>query len=264
MKWNGFSLRDRLRQMWRITLAGFWVLVSYLLWMPGALLTVWRARWFQRWNNFIQRVWARGLLWSLDFEVEVEGLPPEKPFFLVANHLSYVDVLVLGSRLGATFVSKAELGGWPVLGHLAKITGTIFINRESKRDAVRVIGEIDRAVSRGAGVIIFPEGTSSRGDRVYPFRPALLHWAASRNWPVHTATIRYTTQDRLRPPDLAICWWGTMEFAPHLMQLLAARRPRAVVRFHGEPITGEDRGVLAERLYQRLNSHFVPVPQSDA
>ncbi len=263
MRTEAFTLSDRARQVWRLSLVVLWTLVSYTLWLPGALVTLGSARRHQAWNNWIQRTWTRGLLRALGFAVEVRGVAPAKPFFMVANHLSYVDVLVFGSQLGATFISKAELGSWPVLGHLARITGTLFINRDSKRDAIRVLEEIDRAITRGAGVVLFPEGTSSRGDRVHPLRPALLHWAATRSFPVHTATVSYLSGDPRRPADLAICWWGDMEFAPHLTQLLAARRPRAVLSFHPTPVTGNDRRPLALALREQLMRNFIPIPTSE-
>lgn len=260
---NEFTMADRARQVWRLGRATLWTAISYGLWLPGALLTRPSARRHQSWNNWIQRTWTRGLLRSLDFRLEVRGTVPSKPFFMVANHLSYVDVLVFGSQLGATFISKSELGRWPVVGHLARVTGTLFINRESKRDAVRVLDEIDRAVARGAGVVLFPEGTSSRGDQVHPLRPALLHWAATRRFPVHTATVSYRSDDSRRPADMAICWWGEMGFGPHLLQLLASRQPGAILSFQSDPVVGDDRRTLAVGLRAQLNAHFIPVLNSE-
>lgn len=263
MTTEAFTPSDRARQVWRLSLVALWTIVSYSLWLPGALATLGSPRRHQAWNNWIQRTWTRGLLRALGFIVEVKGTAPPKPFFMVANHLSYVDVLVFGSQLGATFISKAELRRWPVLGHLARVTGTLFIKRESRRDAIRVLEEIDRAMARGAGVVLFPEGTSSRGDQVHPLRPALLHWAATRTFPVHTATVSYLSGDPRRPADLAICWWGDVEFAPHLTRLLATRRPRALLSFHPTPVTGNDRRPLALALREQLRLAFIPIPTSE-
>lgn len=259
-----FTARDRLRQTIRMVSCAVWTVASYVLWLPGALVTWISPHRSQRWNSLATRWWTGGLLRALSFRVDVRGVPPTKPFFLVSNHLSYVDILVLGSRLGCTFVSKQELGGWPLLGHLARVTGTIFINREIKRDAVRVLEEIDKAIANGAGIVVFPEGTSSRGDSVYPLKPALLQWAAERAFPVHVATLTYATDDPVRPADLAICWWGDMTFMPHLFQLLAVRRPRAILDFDPEPVIEATRTHLATKLLEKLQARLIPVMNSDA
>lgn len=257
------TLAERLRQAARLTGFFLWTAVCYLAWAPGALATIASRRAFQAWNGRIQRTWTRGILAVLGVEVNVRGLPPRPPFFLVSNHLSYLDIIVLGSRLGSTFVSKAELGGWPLLGHLARITGTIFIDRGRRRDALRVIREIDGVIGRGGGIIVFPEATSSRGDRIYPLRTALLEWAAVRSFPVHAATVRYETHDRDPPAFQSVCWWGEMTFTPHVMGLLGLRRVRATVTFASEPAVEDQRGRLGARLHGLLEQHFEPVAQEE-
>jgi len=253
------TLGDRTRQTGRLVAMGAWTILCYLVWLPIALLSLVSSRATQRWNGLVIRMWSRGLLATMGFEVEVRGVAPRKPFFLVCNHLSYMDILVLGSRLGSTFISKHELASWPVLGHLARVSGTIFVNRRVRRDALRVHHEIDRAIARGAGVVLFPEGTSSRGDRVYPLRTALLEWAAQGGFPVHTATVSYSTGDPARPAERAVCWWGDMTFGPHILELLSLRRVHALLSFHPVPVVERDRNRMAARLLAMLESGFVPV-----
>jgi len=253
------GFRPRLRQTARLGGIGAWTVACYLVWLPGAVLSLPFGRFTQAWNGWMTRVWSAGCLVTLNVRVEVDGSPPGKPFFLVANHLSYLDILVLGSRLGCTFISKHELADWPVLGHLARVAGTIFVNRGVKRDALRVLGLIDRAIGRGAGVVLFPEGTSHRGDRVYPLRTALLEWAAQRGYPVHAAAVSYATGEPERPAELTVCWWGDVTFGPHFLELLTLRRVRARVSFHSSPVTEGDRGRLGDRLRAALEERFVPV-----
>src|SRR6185369_10489209 len=118
--------------------------------------------------------WARLILWLLAVRVEASGAPPRPPFLLVANHLSYLDVLVLASRLPSVFVSKAEVRRWPLLGPICTALGTIYIDRGQRRDIPRVMAEIEAALDSGLGVVFFPEGTSSKGETVAPFKPSLL------------------------------------------------------------------------------------------
>jgi 1-acyl-sn-glycerol-3-phosphate acyltransferase len=258
---NGLS--DRLRQTIRLIGIGLWTTVAYLLWLPGAILALPFGRLSRSWNELGIRIWTRGLVTAMGIDVSVVGNPPRKPFFLVSNHLSYLDIVVLGARLGPTFISKHEIASWPVLGHLARVTGTIFVDRDRKRDAVRVLGEIDRAVERGGGVVLFPEGTSHRGDRVYPLKSALLEWAAQRGFPVHAATVRYSTGDPARPAIDAVCWWGDATFGPHIMRLLTLRRIHATIAFAQEPVVAHERSALATRLHAKLEQTFTPIPAAE-
>jgi 1-acyl-sn-glycerol-3-phosphate acyltransferase len=254
------GLAGRRRQTLRLMLIGLWTVICYLVWLPVALLSLPFGRWARQWNELGVRVWTGGLVRAMGIQVDVSGTPPAKPFFLVSNHLSYVDILVLGSRLGPTFISKYELGDWPVLGHLARVTGTIFVNRERKRDALRVIREIDQTVSRGGGVVLFPEGTSTRGDRIYPLKSALLEWAAQRGFPVHAATIRYETGLPEDPAVQSVCWWGDMTFGPHILRLLTLPRIRATIAFAPAPVVEHQRGALAAGLQATLEQIFTPIP----
>ena len=120
------------------------------------------------------RLWARACLGILGVRVRVDGPVPEPPFFLVANHLSYLDILVLHATVRGTFLAKAEIAGWPVLGWLARLAGTQFVERERRRDLSRVGGALSQLLARGEGVIVFPESTSTQGAQVLDFKPALF------------------------------------------------------------------------------------------
>ena len=98
----------------------------------------------------------------------------------MANHVSWLDIFALNARKRVYFVSKAEVRDWPVIGHLCASVDTLFIQRESKRDIPRVVAQIDGVMEGGRGIVVFPEGTSSGGDDVLPFRPPLLELAARR------------------------------------------------------------------------------------
>jgi 1-acyl-sn-glycerol-3-phosphate acyltransferase len=238
---------------------GIWTAACYLAWLPVAVLALVSGPFSRRWNELAVQVWTRGLVAALGLRIDVVGTPPPKPFFMVSNHLSYLDIMVLGSRLGPTFISKHELASWPVLGHLARVTGVIFVNRDRKRDAVRVLDDIDAAISRGAGVVLFPEGTSHKGDQIYPLKTALLEWAARRHYPVHAVSLRYGTADPGYSATDDICWWGDAPFAPHFLNVLAIPRVTATVSFSPEPVVDGDRTELGRLLRARLEATFAPV-----
>lgn len=230
---------------------------ALLLGMPvaalAARLSTWRAR--------VQQVWARGLCRILCVRVRVHGEPPRGAFLLVANHLSYVDILVLGGLFPCTFVAKAEIARWPVLGLLARASGTLFVERENKRALRSVNRRLVARLEQGQGLVLFPEGTSTAGERVLPFRPALLEPAAALGLPVRYAALRYATPPGERAPAEVVCWWGDMTFGAHVLELLRLAHVEAFVHFGPEPIADPDRKTLAARLWAAVAERFEPLPR---
>jgi 1-acyl-sn-glycerol-3-phosphate acyltransferase len=203
--------------------------------------------------------WARGVARLLGIRIAVEGTVPAPPFVLVSNHLSYLDIVVYAARTPARFVAKSDVRRWPVIGALAGAVGTIFIDRTNKRDAVRVLDDLARAVEQGDGIVLFAEATSTAGHTVLPFRPALLEWAAQTGHPVHYASIAYRTPAGAPPAHLAVCWWGEMTFGRHLVALSRLPRIDATIRHGTAPIAETDRKRLADRLHRAVTATFTPV-----
>jgi 1-acyl-sn-glycerol-3-phosphate acyltransferase len=195
----------------------------------------------------------------MGMRLEVLGRAPVGPFFLVANHLSYMDIVALLATTPATFLSKAEVARWPLVGWLARSTGTLFVDRTKKSDLVRVLGAIRGSLSAGQGVVVFPEGTSSEGRDVLPFRPSIFEVPAMLGIPVRCATLTYRTPPGSAPANLAVCWWGDMAFFPHLLALLALPRFEVTVSFGTQELYEADRKRLAERARAAVLSEFRPV-----
>lgn len=238
-----------------ITWSAGW-LVAYL---AGACLSLGIARGRRTVRRWVFQSWARGVERILRVQVDPLGVPPKAPFFLVANHLSYLDVVILAARLNAVFVAKQEVAKWPVIGGLAILMGTIFVDRNAPRDTIRVMGRLEAAVAAGDGVVLFAEATSSPGSDVLPFRPALLEWAARDEHPVYYASLSYRTPEGSAPAHLAVCWWGDMTFGSHLVSLAMLPSIHATVAFGAEPIQESDRRRLAEQLHEAVRERFVPV-----
>lgn len=194
--------------------------------------------------------WARGTARILGLRLRMRGWPPKSPCLLVANHLGYLDILAFSSALPSVFVSKSEVKNWPLLGWFARLNGTIFLDRQRPRDAVRVNGEMILKYEQGAAIVVFPEGTSSDGRAVGEFRPALLEAAARGMWPVIPSYVRY------RSPGVsaaeALCWHGDRKFVPHFWGLLCRGGFVGEIRFAAHPLRARDRRRLAEDLHEAV------------
>jgi 1-acyl-sn-glycerol-3-phosphate acyltransferase len=209
------------------------------------------------------RAWARGTARIVGLAIERRGAAPRGPFFLVANHLSYLDVVVLATCVDATFVAKAEVARWPVVGRLCAALGTVFLDRTRKRDLLRVLPLIEARLAAGGGVVVFPEGTTSDGSRVLGFRSSLFAAAARRGLPVHVATLTYATPARAAHPAHAVCWWGDMEFLPHLRDLLRLPRCTARLEIVATTVDATDRKQLARLAHAAVAQRFVPVTRGE-
>ncbi|MEQ1894919.1 MAG: lysophospholipid acyltransferase family protein, partial [Planctomycetota bacterium] len=199
---------------------------------------------------------------ALAMHVTLEGALPERTCLVVANHLSYLDILVLGRFFPGRFVAKSEIAGWPVLGWLARAVGTIFVVQTRPRDVVRVDREMAETLAAGVAVLLFPEGHSTRGLGVDRFKSSLLASAALGRIPCLAVALHYETPRDPWAPAGTVCWWGGMGFWAHAWELVGLRRVEARVRLASTPRAHPDRKVLAEELQTALGQVFVPIRQA--
>ena len=138
------------------------------------------------------QVWASRMLQILGIEMRVEGQPPlHGPMLLVCNHISWLDILVVHAARHCRFVSKSDVAHWPLIGRLATGAGTLYIERESRRDALRVVHKMADSLRAGDVVAVFPEGTTGDGRTVLPFHSNLLQAAVSADAPVQPMGLNY-------------------------------------------------------------------------
>jgi 1-acyl-sn-glycerol-3-phosphate acyltransferase len=209
--------------------------------------------------------WARGAAAILGMHVEISGRAPHGPALIVANHLSYLDVVTLWVATGGVFVAKSEVASWPLVGVLGRGLGTLFLDRTRKRAVVPAIAQMQRLLGRGVRVVLFAEGTSTRGDRVLPFKSSLFEAAVRADVHVVCASVHYATPPGAPRADIAVCWWGTMTFGDHVWALLRLPRFEARVRFADGAIVGRDRKRLARAAHAAVTAVWTPVgAQSDA
>lgn len=136
--------------------------------------------------------WAAALLAKLAIKLIVNGKPPKTgPMLLVSNHISWLDILVIHAAGHCRFVSKADIKHWPILGTLTTSAGTLYIERESRRDAMRVVHHMSQALTDGDIVAVFPEGTTGNGVDMLPFHANLLQAAIAVNAPVQPIALSF-------------------------------------------------------------------------
>jgi 1-acyl-sn-glycerol-3-phosphate acyltransferase len=179
-------------------------------------------------KNQWQSKWSKNILKAMEIQVSFQGNPPEKGM-LVANHLSYVDIMAISHVLPATFLSKAEVRKWPLIGYLTKFAGTLFVRRERKSDLHALTEAFSSVWEKDSMIVMFPEGTSSNGDSILPFKSSLLKPVCDENQPITPAFVKYDCHGGNLKED--VYFWRDMAFAPHLMRLLSVQSVRARVTF---------------------------------
>lgn len=211
------------------------------------------------WRQLIFKAWARSFRSIANMKIEVIGAPPKPPFFLVCNHLSYVDVPALRCVADGVFVAKGEIESWFLAGRIVRDMGAIYINRQNRRDIPRAGEEIVKRLENGEGVMVFPEGTSTKGEEVLPFNSSFLEFAARTDLPVSYCSISYKTPAGEMPASEAVSWWDETGFMEHMLRLFTVREFTAVITFGEAPVANPNRKELARELHEKVKEKFVPV-----
>lgn len=168
----------------------------------------------QQVREAITQAWAQAMLAVLGVRLESEGEPGEGPTLMVANHVSWLDILAMTALRPALFVCKAEIAAWPALGWLLGRAGTLFLRRGSAVAAGEAARAAARRLREGVSVAVFPEGTSTNGATVLPFHAALFQAAIDTGCPVQPFALRYSSQ--------AAVYAGDTGFAQSLLAVAGA------------------------------------------
>ena len=209
------------------------VLRYWIIRVRGPLGLERRAVWLQSACRLVLR--------SLGIHYHVEGVAPSHGL-VVANHLSYLDILIFSSAMPCFFVAKSEVENWPYFGKAARTGGTLFIDRSSLASADEVATQIAERLALAVPILFFPEGTSTDGSTVLRFHSWLYDPAIRIGAPVTAAAVRYVLAGDSQESDL--CWFGDASFLPHLWKALGTAGFSAEVKF-GEPHIYPDRRTAA-------------------
>ena len=242
-------------RLWRLTIYLGWTALLMPVQAVGLLL---RASWVATFPRWYHRHCCR----ILGLRVRTIGRPViTRPVLFAANHISYLDITVLGSLLAASFIAKTEVARWPLFGWLARLQRSVFVDRRVRSTAEQRDSIAGRLAAKDA-LILFPEGTSGDGNRVLPFKSALFSvadHAATGPVVVQPVSVAYTRLDgmpigrALRP---LFAWYGSMAMAPHLWTMLGLGTVEIVVEFH-PPTTLAERGsrkLLARYCEERVTT----------
>jgi 1-acyl-sn-glycerol-3-phosphate acyltransferase len=233
-----------------------------LLFLCGRLRTSGNgARWVHR--------WCPRILACMGVQSSVRGPLPgaaaasgEQFEAIVANHLSYLDILLLSSALPSVFVAKDEVSRWPFIGWLTTRAGAVYVYRGGRRETYPLVNaRMANAFRSGVPVVFFPEGTTANGTEVLPFRRGLFHSVLRDRVAVRTAAIEYELIGGDGSVAEDVCWCGDADLVPHLYRLLGFEQVRATVTF-GATACGQDRFELAEdarRSVMELAGHATEV-----
>lgn len=201
-------------------------------------------------RNLRVQQWAARMLELMGVRLVVEGTAPAHgPLLLVCNHLSWLDILAIHAARHVRFVSKAGVHRWPLIGMLATGAGTLYIERENRRDALRVVHHMAEALREGDLIAVFPEGTTSDGRGVLPFHANLLQAAIVSGAPVQPAALRFV-DDATGAISQAPRYIDDDNLVTSLWNTLRAPQLRAIVRFGAvQSSAGRDRRRWAESLH---------------
>lgn len=216
-----------------------------------------RLRWLMR----VTQWWAQSLLTILDLRVDYRNTRPDifgEGKLFVANHQSYLDTLVIAAHCPVVFVAKREVSRWPLLGWLASLGGTIFIQRDCPHSNVRAFYQVSRALRQGTNVLVFPEGTTNNGTCVLPFHPFFFAAASRAARATQPLALRYLSVDEA-PLDNEtrdwLCWHGDMDFVGHFWRLLGLRHAAATMALL-EPLPTATARSLASLAQARITEQF--------
>jgi 1-acyl-sn-glycerol-3-phosphate acyltransferase len=241
-----------------IRIPAFFILTFgiYSIWYLGNFF----ARNKPSWRQFIFRHWAKGFLAIAGVKVIVSGNIPKPPFFMVSNHLSYIDIPLVRSVLENIFVTKGEIEGWSLAGTMIGNFGNIYINRGNKRDIPRAGIEILETLNRGEGVVVFPEGTTTDGSSVEVFKSSFFEFASAAKLPVSYVSIRYETPQGFPSASESVCWWRLEStLVGHMWKMFQLPGFTAFITFGENPIQADNRKDLAKKLHAAVSESFTPM-----
>lgn len=209
-------------------------------------------------RGLIIRWWCRRLLNCFNIQVKVYGTPPDhttRKTMFVANHISWADIHALNSIIPVRFIAKLEIKSWPVFGYLVTKSGTLFINRTIRKDAARIVEMTTDSLRELENVCFFPEGTTSDGTHILPFKSSIIQAAVDAEASLWPLTIYYPTPDG--QANLAMAYAGETTMIESMDQILRLRYPVVELHFlESIACSGQTRQVVSHQAREAIAAKF--------
>lgn len=209
----------------------------------------------------INSLLGRTALGLFNLRVQIEGnVPSDRCFFIVSNHVSYIDPLVLFNALSAVFVTSVEVRENSTLGPLCRLSECYFVERRNKFNIKQEINDIGQYLRLGCNVVLFPEGTSTNGEQILRFKTSFFQVAVNENATILPVCLQYLQIDGedITPANRdSLYWYGNMGFFEHLVLILSLRKVRARITILPELLVeGRDKNTLAAIAQQRIEDFY--------
>ncbi len=210
---------------------------------------------------FFYKIFFFGLTKIFGIKINISGFPKKKKVLFISNHISYLDILILGSSIDAVFVAKSDIKDWPIINKFCALGRTIFIDRKRIRSVEKQMKLIENSMMKGLNVILFPEGTSSDGSKVLKFKSSLFKLIDSerlKDFNLQPISITYSKLDGL-PLDKFfrpfLAWFGAMDLLSHAWKFLGLGVSEVNVKFHNSKkfTSFSDRKTACKFCYEKIS-----------
>jgi 1-acyl-sn-glycerol-3-phosphate acyltransferase len=206
----------------------------------------------------VSKWWCKALLNCFNIEVIVHGEKPQLNLhstMFVANHISWIDIHAINSVIPLRFIAKSEVSDWPVFGYLVRKSGTLFIDRSRRRDAARIVSLATKSLQIGDNVGFFPEGTTSEGTTILPFKSSILQAAINAKAQIWPIALRFPKPDGCANTQMAYAGETTM--GESMLNILKQKNP--VVELHfltTMPASETNRQALTKAAFVAISNHL--------
>ena len=220
-------------------------------------------------SKIIPMIYHKIILKLLSIKIVVKGSLGEDGSLIVSNHASWIDIFIISSVIKTSFVSKSEVSRWPLVSWLAKLQRTIFIDRNNHKELTKTANKIQDRISNKQNVVLFPEGTSSDGNKVLPFKSSIFmlcelsEVSKFKIQPISIAYTKYNGLSMTRIERMLIAWYGDMDLLSHLYNIIRSGSFEVEVTFHNridisekksrKDIAGECEAIVRDGFLQSLN-----------
>ncbi len=235
-----------------------WTIMMVLLQLVTSLIS-------KRFFFLFYKLLFSGLTKIFGIKIKLSGIPKTNRVLFVSNHISYLDILILGSSIDALFVAKADIKNWPIINKICSIGKTIFVERENIKSIRNQMKLIEKNMNDGFNVILFPEGTSSDGSKVLRFKSSLFEIISSRklkDYSIQPISISYNKLDGL-PLDKIfrpfLAWFGAMDLATHAWKFLGLGASEVNIHFHNSKKFSDfvDRKKACDFCFEKISKQVI-------